>query len=79
MSDSMVMRSEMIDLPDGRFHYISWGAERAELPAALLLHGITSSALSWVRVGPELADRYRGLCPRYARAWRQHQTGDRSL
>ena len=28
-------------------------------PSALLLHGITSSALSWVRVGPALADRYR--------------------
>lgn len=59
MSDSVVMRSEMIDLPAGRFHYISWGAERADLPAALLLHGITSSALSWVRVGPALATRYR--------------------
>ena len=59
MSDSVVMRSEMIDLPAGRFHYVSWGAERAELPAVLLLHGITSSALSWVRVGPELARHYR--------------------
>jgi pimeloyl-ACP methyl ester carboxylesterase len=52
-------RSQMLDLPAGRFHYLSWGAERAELPAAVLLHGITSSALSWVRVGPALADRYR--------------------
>jgi pimeloyl-ACP methyl ester carboxylesterase len=51
--------SHMIDLPAGRFHYISWGAERTERPSALLLHGITSSAQSWVRVGPELADRYR--------------------
>ncbi len=51
--------SHMIDLPTGRFHYLSWGAGRTELPAALLLHGITSSALSWVRVGPSLADRYR--------------------
>src|SRR5689334_14605447 len=53
------VRSQMIDLPAGRFHYISWGAERADLPALVLLHGITSSALSWVRVGPALADRYR--------------------
>ncbi len=52
-------QSQMIDLPAGRFHYLSWGAERTELPSALLLHGITSSARSWVRVGPELADRYR--------------------
>src|ERR1051326_6767571 len=53
------VQSHVIDLPDGRFHYISWGAERTELPSMLLLHGITSSAQSWVRVGPALADRYR--------------------
>lgn len=53
------VRSQMIDLPAGRFHYLSWGAERTELPSALLLHGITSSAESWVRVGPAMADRYR--------------------
>jgi pimeloyl-ACP methyl ester carboxylesterase len=52
-------QSHIIDLPDGRFHYLSWGAERTDLPDMLLLHGITSSALSWVRVGPALADRYR--------------------
>lgn len=53
------MQEGMVDLPGGRFHYLSWGAERAGLPAAVLVHGITSSALSWVRVGPELAGRYR--------------------
>src|SRR6266487_4082351 len=52
-------RSHMIDLPAGRFHYLSWGAEHTGRPSILLLHGITSSALSWVRVGPALADRYR--------------------
>src|SRR5574340_1005641 len=52
-------QSHMVDLPAGRFHYLSWGAERTELPGALLLHGITSSALSWIRVAPALADRYR--------------------
>ena len=52
-------QSHMIDLPAGRFHYLSWGAEQIELPSALLLHGITSSAQSWVRVGPVLANRYR--------------------
>jgi pimeloyl-ACP methyl ester carboxylesterase len=55
----IVARSHSIDLPAGRFHYLSWGAEREELPAAVLLHGITSSAQSWVRVGLALADRYR--------------------
>jgi pimeloyl-ACP methyl ester carboxylesterase len=61
MADSLdvIAQSHMVDLPAGRFHYISWGAERTELPTALLLHGVTSSALSWVRVGPALADRYR--------------------
>lgn len=61
MADSLdpIAQSHTVDLPAGRFHYISWGAERTELPTALLLHGITSSALSWVRVGPALADRYR--------------------
>ena len=52
-------QSRMIDLPAGRFHYLSWSEEHSELPCALLLHGITSSALSWIRVAPALADRYR--------------------
>src|SRR5215467_13467927 len=52
-------RSHMIDLPAGRFHYLSWGTEHRELPGAILLHGVASSALSWVRVAPALADRYR--------------------
>ncbi|GHO63709.1 alpha/beta hydrolase [Ktedonobacter sp. SOSP1-52] len=52
-------QSQMIDLPSGRFHYLSWGAEQTELPGIVLLHGMTSSALNWVRVGPALTDRYR--------------------
>ncbi|HEY6286480.1 MAG TPA: alpha/beta hydrolase [Ktedonobacteraceae bacterium] len=52
-------QSHKIDLPAGRFHYISWGADQIELPSALLLHGITSSVQSWVRVAPALANRYR--------------------
>ena len=55
----MVAQSHSVDLPGGQFHYLSWGAERTERAAAVLLHGITSSAQSWVRVGPALADRYR--------------------
>ncbi|HXX78664.1 MAG TPA: alpha/beta hydrolase [Ktedonobacteraceae bacterium] len=52
-------QSHMIDLPAGPFHYLSWSEEHSEFPCALLLHGITSSALSWIRVAPALADRYR--------------------
>ena len=61
MAESLELRmqSHLIELPAGRFHYLSWGSERTELPSMVLLHGITSSALSWVRVGPALADRYR--------------------
>lgn len=57
-SDSTA-QSHTIDLSTGRFHYLRWGAEHTERPPMLLLHGITSSAQSWVRVGPALADRYR--------------------
>ena len=59
MTLDKIAQSQVIDLPAGRFHYLSWRAERTELPSVLLLHGITSSAQSWVRVGPGLADRYR--------------------
>ncbi|GER90585.1 alpha/beta hydrolase [Dictyobacter vulcani] len=52
-------QSQIITLPAGQFHYLSWNAERTDLPACVLLHGITSSSQSWVRVGPALADRYR--------------------
>src|SRR5690242_9855627 len=57
--DTLNETSHIIDLPAGRFHYRSWGSEGTDRPAALLLHGITSTASSWVRVGPALADRYR--------------------
>ena len=59
MTLDKIAQSGMIDLPAGRFHYVSWGAERTELPGVVLLHGITSSVQSWVRVGPALANRYR--------------------
>lgn len=59
MTLDKIAQSQMIDLPAGHFHYLSWGAERTELPGVVLLHGITSSVQSWVRVGPALADRYR--------------------
>src|SRR6266567_7107720 len=61
MAESLekMAQSQMINLPAGRFHYLSWGAKQNELPAMVLLHGMTSSAKSWVRVGPALADRYR--------------------
>lgn len=52
-------QSRIIDLPAGRFHYLTWNVDRTDLPSFILLHGITSSARSWMRVGAALADRYR--------------------
>jgi pimeloyl-ACP methyl ester carboxylesterase len=52
-------QSHLIDLPAGRFHYLSWNAEQTEKGSVVLLHGITSSAQSWIRVGPALGGRYR--------------------
>src|SRR5436309_8272161 len=70
-----IAQSNTVDLPAGRFHYLSWGTEQREHPCALLLHGITSSALSWVRVGPALANRYRV----YALDMRGHGDSVKSL
>jgi len=59
MMNEITARTNMINLPSGRFHYLSWNAERTDLGSVVLLHGITSSAQSWVRVGPQLAQRYQ--------------------
>jgi pimeloyl-ACP methyl ester carboxylesterase len=55
----MTAQSQMIDLPSGRFHSLSWNAERTDLPGVLLLHGLTSSAWTWERVGEHLSGSYR--------------------
>jgi N-formylmaleamate deformylase len=47
-----------LDLDGFRLAYREWGSSSAT-DAVVLIHGITSSSLSWVRVAPELADRYR--------------------
>ncbi|MEA2136892.1 MAG: hypothetical protein QOG56_42 [Solirubrobacteraceae bacterium] len=49
-------RSRFVDLPAGRFHYLSWG--RAGLPHAVLLHANAACAASWARVGAALADDF---------------------
>ncbi len=67
--------SQLIDLPGGRFHYLSWGVEEVQKPSVLLLHGITSSAKSWVRVGRDLADDYQV----YALDMRGHGKSIKSL
>jgi len=58
-NNALSPHSHIVELPAGRFHYLAWGEEYTERPPAVLIHGITSSALSWTRVGPALADRYR--------------------
>ncbi len=49
-------RSQFVELPAGRFHYLHWG--RAGLPPAVLLHANCGSAATWARVGPALAGDY---------------------
>jgi pimeloyl-ACP methyl ester carboxylesterase len=48
---------DFVDLSGYRMAYRQWGdTSRA---AVVLVHGITSSALSWIRVAPRLAERAR--------------------
>ena len=49
-----------VDLDGFRMAYREWGSPSAT-QAVVLIHGITSSSLSWVRVAPALADRFRVL------------------
>jgi pimeloyl-ACP methyl ester carboxylesterase len=49
---------EYLDLAGFRMAYREWGSPQAT-HAVVLVHGITSSSLSWVRVAPALADRFR--------------------
>lgn len=49
---------QFVDLSGYRMAYRQWGStDRSE--AILLIHGITSSSLSWIRVGPRLAENAR--------------------
>jgi N-formylmaleamate deformylase len=47
-----------LDLGGFRLAYREWGSP-ARSQAVVLLHGITSSSLSWARVAPRLADTFR--------------------
>jgi pimeloyl-ACP methyl ester carboxylesterase len=49
---------QFVDLAGYRMAYREWGAA-TERPPLVLVHGITSSSLSWVRVAPRLAERTR--------------------
>ena len=47
-----------------RLAYREWGAPNAtDAPPVVLIHGITSCSLSWVRVAAALAPRYRVIAP----------------
>ncbi len=45
-----------VEIPAGRIAYREWGSAAAR--PLLLIHGITSSSLTWWRVGPALADQF---------------------
>jgi pimeloyl-ACP methyl ester carboxylesterase len=56
--DPDVAELRFVDLHGYRMAYREWGEAVAE-QAVVLVHGITSSSLSWVRVAPRLATRRR--------------------
>jgi len=60
--------SKFVDL-GGPVHYVEWDgpAERT----FVLVHGLGGSYLSWVLVGPRLAERGRALVSGYSRGMRQ--------
>jgi pimeloyl-ACP methyl ester carboxylesterase len=49
---------QFVDLAGYRMAYREWGTP-TDRPPLVLVHGITSSSLSWVRVAPRLAQRTR--------------------
>jgi len=52
--DLDVAAVEFLDLPGFRMAYRQWGPADSDT-ATVLVHGITSSSLSWIRVAPDLA------------------------
>jgi pimeloyl-ACP methyl ester carboxylesterase len=53
--DRDVAQLKFVELAGYRMAYREWGDTTAT-QAVILVHGITSSSLSWIRVGPRLAD-----------------------
>ena len=53
-----VAQPKYVDLAGYRMAYREWGDATAT-HAVVLIHGITSSSLSWIRVAPRLAERAR--------------------
>jgi pimeloyl-ACP methyl ester carboxylesterase len=51
---------EFVDLGGYRMAYRQWG-DTAAPDAVVLVHGITSSSLSWVHVGPRLGEHGRAI------------------
>jgi pimeloyl-ACP methyl ester carboxylesterase len=56
--DTNLAQLESVDLSGYRMTYRQWGPTTAT-DAVLLVHGITSSSLSWIRVAPRLAEHAR--------------------
>ncbi len=52
--DVDVAQLKFVELAGYRMAYREWG-DTAAMEGTILVHGITSSSLSWIRVGPKLA------------------------
>jgi pimeloyl-ACP methyl ester carboxylesterase len=67
-----------VRLPGGpTLNYREWG--RPDGAVVLLLHGLTSSSLSWRRVAPELGRRFRVIAPDARGHGRSEWTRDYSM
>jgi pimeloyl-ACP methyl ester carboxylesterase len=67
-----------VRLPGGpTLNYLEWG--RPDGAVVLLLHGLTSSSLSWRRVAPELGRRFRVIAPDARGHGRSEWTRDYSI
>ncbi|TME43658.1 MAG: alpha/beta hydrolase [Chloroflexi bacterium] len=58
--DRDLAQLKFVDLHGYRMAYREWG-DPAAMQTLVLIHGITSSSLSWIRVAPRLATRSRVL------------------
>ena len=56
-----------VDLAGFRIAYREWGRPEAS-QTLVLIHGITSSSLSWTRVARALAEEYRVIAMEIGRA-----------
>jgi pimeloyl-ACP methyl ester carboxylesterase len=61
MREDSLVRDELIEMRELRFHYRDWASRRDGAPNLVLLHGFTGHARSWDAFAQAMTDRYRVL------------------